>query len=90
MARRAAAGRSACPDVRTRDNPTPPLDWKPIFEAARLEFAGVHAGRARVDAAAIMPTARGVGSDRRPGSPDLKLRLEAGCYRGKPVYSSAR
>ena len=47
---------------------------------------GVHAGRAGVDAGALRRHARRRGSARCRAFPGLQLRVEAGGYRGKPVY----
>jgi serine/threonine-protein kinase len=71
-------------EVEANPPPSPPVDWKPLFEAARLDLSRLQpASPTRVELAAFDERAAWTGT--WPGS-DFPLRVEAAAWQGKPVY----
>jgi predicted Ser/Thr protein kinase len=62
-----------------------PIDWRPFFEAAGLDLTAF-TSVAPEWTPAHYADSRTAWIGPQPGFPDLKLRVEAGGYRGKPTY----
>jgi serine/threonine-protein kinase len=65
--------------------PPAPIDWRPFFEAAGLDLTAFSAVAPEWTPAHYADS-RTAWIGPQPGFPDLKLRVEAGGYRGKPTY----
>jgi serine/threonine-protein kinase len=65
--------------------PAPPPDWRQFFEAAGLDFDQFREAAPEWNSLAAAD-ARAAWTGSYPGRPDLPLRVEAGAWRGKPVF----
>jgi serine/threonine-protein kinase len=78
---------SAVPPQR-EDDPVSvdgPLDWSPLFAAARLDMATLQPAEPRWTPLSAIG-ARAAWTGTYPGRPNLPIRVEAAALRGKPVY----
>ena len=72
------------PQLETETGPAGPPDWAPLFVEARLDPARFHP----VAPAWTPPfycDARAAWEETDPARPEIKLRVEAAAYRGRPV-----
>jgi serine/threonine-protein kinase len=65
--------------------PAPAPDWRRLFEAAGLDFAEFLAADPEWNSP-VAADGRAAWTGAYPGRPDLPLRIEAGAYRGRPVF----
>jgi hypothetical protein len=65
----------------------PPVDWKPLFEAAGLDIARFTPTSPRW-APRVYADTRAAWTGEAPEHPNVSLRVEAASYRGKPVLFS--
>jgi serine/threonine-protein kinase len=65
--------------------PPGPVDWKPLFDAAGLDI-GTFTTVAPEWTPSHYADTRAAWTGPQPAIPDLQLRIEAGTYRGNPVY----
>ena len=73
------------PEFVSSTEPAPPPKWEPLFAAAGLDMKGFHEVAPQWTELVEADT-RAAWEGHWPDHPDIPLRIEAGAFRGIPVY----